>query len=76
MRLRPRSNLNYTNFISTVLIRNGKSGFRAIMQSITETSDYLAAQLEATGRFTIMNPRQGKSLPLVAFHLKEETHCE
>ncbi|KAG7539635.1 hypothetical protein FFLO_03434 [Filobasidium floriforme] len=58
----------------TVLIRNGKSGFRAIMQSITETSDYLAAQLEATGRFTIMNPRQGKSLPLVAFRLKGDNH--
>lgn len=44
----------------TVLIRNGKAGFRAIMQSITETSDYLAAQLEATGRYA--SPRHAISL--------------
>lgn len=37
------------------------------MQSITETSDWLAAQLESTGRFVRMNPGGGESLPLVAF---------
>ncbi|KAJ9118752.1 hypothetical protein QFC22_003973 [Naganishia vaughanmartiniae] len=50
-----------------VLIRNGKSGFRAIMQSITATSDWLAAELESTGRFVRMNAGSGESLPLVAF---------
>ena len=37
------------------------------MQSITETSDWLAAQLESTGRFVRMNQGGGESLPLVAF---------
>lgn len=37
------------------------------MQSITETSDWLAAELESTGRFVRMNPGGGESLPLVAF---------
>ncbi|KAJ9111837.1 hypothetical protein QFC20_002424 [Naganishia adeliensis] len=59
-----------------VLIRNGKSGFRAIMQSITETSDWLAAELESTGRFVRMNPGGGESLPLVAFRLKEKHHYD
>lgn len=55
-----------------VLIRNGKSGFRAIMNSVTATADFLCDQLQATGRFTIMSPNGGKSLPLVAFRLKEK----
>jgi glutamate decarboxylase len=46
------------------------------MQSITQTSDYLAAQLESTGRFTVMNPRNGDSLPLVAFRLSEKRHYD
>lgn len=80
----------------TVLIRNGKAGYRAIMQSISQNSDYLAAQLEASGRyvvcrilmhldqaltvfsdrFTVMNPREGKALPVVAFKIKGECHYD
>jgi hypothetical protein len=44
------------------------------MQSITETSDWLAAQLESTGRFVRMNPGGGDSLPLVAFRYGV-VHC-
>lgn len=59
-----------------VLIRNGKKGFTAIMQSVTDTADYLADQLKSMGRFKILNPGHGESLPLVAFTLKEKTHYD
>lgn len=59
-----------------VLIRNGKRGFQAIMQSITETADYLQDQLQETGRFEIMTKGHGESLPLVAFRLKEKRHYD
>lgn len=59
-----------------MLIRNGKSGFRAIMQSITATSDFLRGKLVESGRFEMMSPNEGKSLPLVAFRLKEKKHYD
>jgi len=59
-----------------VLVRYGKSGFRSIMQNITEIADYLASQVEEMGRFKILTPGHGKSLPLVAFKLKESKHYD
>jgi glutamate decarboxylase len=59
-----------------VLIRHGRSGFRAIMGSITQTADFLAASLEESGYFTIMSEGSGAGLPLVAFRLKEKKHYD
>jgi len=59
-----------------VLIRYGKSGFRSIMGSITQTADSLAQALEDSGFFTIMSEGGGAGLPLVAFRLKEQKHYD
>ncbi|KAI8816846.1 glutamate decarboxylase [Fimicolochytrium jonesii] len=55
-----------------VLIRQGKAGFRAIMENLYINTNYLADELEATGRFKILSARDPKKgLPLVAFSLKK-----
>lgn len=46
------------------------------MNSVTATADFLSGQLAQTGRFTIMSPGGGKSLPLVAFRLKDKVHYD
>lgn len=53
-----------------VFIRNGKAGYKAIMENATATADWLQQSLEKTGRFVMLAPGGGKSLPLVAFKLK------
>lgn len=50
------------------LIRLGKRGYRAIMNNLTHTADYLSTALESLG-FIIMSQGGGKGLPLVAFRL-------
>lgn len=47
----------------------GKSGFRAIMVSITKRTDYLAESLLAIGRFELLSKAGGSGLPLVAWRL-------
>ncbi|KAI9483723.1 MAG: glutamate decarboxylase [Benjaminiella poitrasii] len=59
-----------------VLVRLGKSGFRNIMTNLTETADYLADKLKATGRFTILSEGHGRGLPLVAFRLNKKHHYD
>lgn len=58
-----------------VLIRLGKSGFRAIMTNLIRISDHLAACLEQAG-FQILSEVHGKGLPLVAFRLKSKKHYD
>ncbi|KAI7902417.1 glutamate decarboxylase [Cokeromyces recurvatus] len=55
-----------------VLIRLGRTGFTHIMKNLVSNAEYLANKLEETGRFEILSARNGKGVPLVAFHLKEE----
>jgi glutamate decarboxylase len=50
------------------LIRLGKKGYRAIMNNLTRTADYLSNSLEQLG-FIIMSEKSGKGLPLVAFRI-------
>ncbi|KAG9235221.1 pyridoxal phosphate-dependent transferase [Amylocarpus encephaloides] len=50
------------------LIRLGKHGYRAIMNNLTRTADYLSDSLEQLG-FIIMSKKGGAGLPLVAFRL-------
>ncbi|KAI9474248.1 MAG: glutamate decarboxylase [Benjaminiella poitrasii] len=65
---------NASNIIAQyyVLIRLGRVGFTDIMTNLVSTSEYLANKLEETGRITILSARNGRGVPLVAFHLKEE----
>jgi len=53
------------------LIRLGKHGYRSIMKNLTNTADYLAANLKQLG-YVIMSQSGGKGLPLVAFRLNEK----
>ncbi|KAG0759436.1 hypothetical protein G6F57_009192 [Rhizopus arrhizus] len=55
-----------------VLIRLGRIGFTKIMTNLVKTADYLADKLEETGLFTILSPRHGKGIPLVACSLKDK----
>jgi len=72
--------LNFSKGASNViaqyyqLIRLGKSGYRAIMQQLTQNSDYLAEKIEATGLFRLLSAKNGNGLPVVAFCLKEKHH--
>ncbi|KAI9170934.1 Glutamate decarboxylase [Paramyrothecium foliicola] len=64
--------LNFSKGASQVIgqyyqfIRLGKRGYRAIMNNLTRTADYLSQSLEGLG-FVIMSKTSGKGLPLVAF---------
>ncbi|KAJ3206122.1 hypothetical protein HK099_000621 [Clydaea vesicula] len=58
-----------------VLIRLGKSGFRAIMRNLQSYSDYLGDILEKSV-FKVVSKRNGEGLPLVAFKLKEKKHYD
>ncbi|GAA6059938.1 hypothetical protein JCM10212_003078 [Sporobolomyces blumeae] len=56
-------------------LRLGKSGYRAIMENVTSTADYLAKEIEQIGNgelFEIMSDSGGKGLPLVAWRVKRE----
>jgi len=72
--------LNFSKGASNViaqyyqLIRLGKSGYRAIMQQLTQNSDYLYEKLVATGKFRMLSSKNGDGLPVVAFCLKEKHH--
>ncbi|GAA6046833.1 hypothetical protein JCM3770_005666 [Rhodotorula araucariae] len=56
------------------LLRLGKSGYRAIMQNLTATADYLAAEIKTMGNgmFEIISDGGGAGLPLVAFRIVPE----
>ncbi|GAA5858625.1 hypothetical protein JCM8547_001396 [Rhodosporidiobolus lusitaniae] len=55
-----------------VLLRLGKSGYRAIMENLTGTADYIAGEVEkiGDGMFELMSEKSGKGLPLVAWKIK------
>ena len=56
------------------MLRNGKNGFKAIMNNLTETADYLAksiVELDDGKRFHLISKTGGEGLPLVAWQLKE-----
>ncbi|CDZ98857.1 glutamate decarboxylase [Phaffia rhodozyma] len=59
-----------------ILIRNGKEGFRAIMNSTTVIADWFADKLVESGRFDLLTPGHGDSLPVVAFKLKDGYHYD
>ena len=52
-----------------LFVRLGHSGHKAIVGNMMANAKYLNEQLEATGRFEIMNPRLAE--PVVTFRLKE-----
>lgn len=55
-------------------LRLGKAGYRAIMSTLIETSDYLAKSLleiDDGKKFKLISETGGKGLPLVAFQLKD-----
>jgi glutamate decarboxylase len=54
----------YYNFV-----RLGKSGYRGIVQNMLANARHLNEQLDATGRFEILNP--SLSEPVVTFRLKD-----
>ncbi|GAA5904455.1 hypothetical protein JCM8208_004198 [Rhodotorula glutinis] len=56
------------------LLRLGKSGYRAIMQTCTNTADFLAAEVRkmGDGLFEVISEGEGKALPLVAFRIAKE----
>ena len=56
----------YYNFV-----RLGRSGYTAIVDNMLANARYLNEQLEATGRFEILNP--GLAEPVVTFRLKERS---
>lgn len=58
------------------LIRLGKSGFKSIMQNLTNDSLYLVEQLEKSGSWKIMSAKGKKGLPLVAFRLIVKKHYD
>lgn len=58
------------------LIRLGKTGYKNIMTNLMSTTEYLANALEETGLFTILSPRNGAGLPLVAMSLKGENNFD
>ncbi|KAI1000085.1 Glutamate decarboxylase [Podosphaera aphanis] len=53
------------------LIRLGRDGYRAIMNNLTRTADYLSSALQGLG-FIIMSQTSGRGLPLVAFRLDHD----
>ncbi|ORY01232.1 glutamate decarboxylase [Basidiobolus meristosporus CBS 931.73] len=71
--------LNFSKGASNVIaqyyifIRLGKSGFRSIMNNLTQTADFLAENLKATGYFDILSEGNGYGLPLVAFKLSKKS---
>lgn len=57
------------------LLRLGKSGYRAIMNNLTTTADFLAeevAKVAGGEKFVIMSKGGGEGLPLVAWRLKNK----
>jgi glutamate decarboxylase len=54
------------------MIRLGKRGYRRIMLNLTQTADYLAANLESLG-FTVLSQGKGEGLPLVAIKINEQS---
>ena len=52
-----------------LFVRLGFSGYKAIVGNMMANAKYLNEQLEATGRFEILNPRLAE--PVVTFRLKE-----
>ncbi len=52
-----------------LFVRLGFSGYKAIVGNMMANARYLNEQLEATGRFEILNPRLAE--PVVTFRLKE-----
>jgi glutamate decarboxylase len=56
------------------MLRLGKSGYRAIMGTLTETADYLSEYVDKyqDGKlFQLISETEGRGLPLVAWQLKE-----
>ena len=54
------------------MLRLGKAGYRAIMNTLTETADYLSqtvSEFDGGKRFRIISQSGGKGLPLVAWQL-------
>ena len=56
----------YYNFV-----RLGRSGYRAVVKNMMDNARYLNEQLQATGRFEIMNPELAE--PVVSFRLTPGT---
>ena len=58
------------------LLRFGKNGYRAVMQNLIHTSDYLAKEVVDIGEgklFELMSDTGGKGLPLVAWRIKKDS---
>lgn len=56
------------------MLRLGKSGYRAIMGTLTETADYLSNYINnyQDGKlFQMISETEGRGLPLVAWQIKE-----
>lgn len=57
------------------MLRLGKTGYRAIMQNLTETADYLSdyvAKYDGGKLFEMISETEGRGLPLVAWQLKKD----
>jgi len=70
--------LNFSKSAANILgqyyqfIRLGKEGYRSVMENGMRNAEYLRKQIEATGRFVIVDKGH---MPLVAFRLKEPANC-
>lgn len=57
------------------MLRLGKTGYRAIMQTLTETADYLSDYVnnyDGGKLFQMISETEGRGLPLVAWQLKKD----
>ena len=57
------------------MLRLGKNGFKAIMNNLTETADYLSESIKSIDggkRFQMISETSGRGLPLVAWQLKKD----
>lgn len=71
----PNYSLNFSKGSSTIiaqyynLIRLGYSGYKSIMENMSENAKYLSKKLKKTGKFEIIN--KNTTFPLVAVTLKD-----
>lgn len=57
------------------MLRLGKNGYKAIMQTLTETADYLSDYVKnhSGGKlFQMISETEGRGLPLVAWQLQKD----